>query len=55
MQLVIDKEVAPDDEEQDDSRQDIAVRLVQPEDCGNLRGASPQSHQQEGRKDHADG
>ena len=51
---VIDKELAPDDKEQDDARQDIREGLVQPEFGGDIPGTLVQEHQQEGGQDHPD-
>ena len=47
MQLVVDKEITADDEEQHDSHHDIAGRLVQPEGGGDLARALLKEDQQE--------
>ena len=55
LDLVVDEELAADDEEQDDARQDIGEGAVQAEGRGDLAGAAAEDHQQQGHEDHDNG
>ena len=54
MDPVGDKELAADDEEQDDARQDVREGLVQLEGLRDLPGAPAQEGEQEAGQDHPD-
>ena len=52
--LIVDKELASDDEDQDDTRQNVRERMVQHKPRRDLAGTAAEQHKQEARKDHED-
>ena len=53
--LIVDKELAADDEKQNDARQDIGHAFIQAESGGNFARAAAQEDQQEGSQRHHQG
>ena len=53
--LIGDKELRSDNEEENDAGENFGERLIQTERCGDLARAAAEEHEQEARKDHPDG